>query len=232
MENNEAVKKILSLIESEKDRWAARLVIDTVRERELEADLLDYLSENPNVSMTELYQHERMYWAPVIVVSEEKVDYEALYAYEARMLRKLSRFITDENSRYKVWDELLFNSMQRQFMDSMEEYVDDHPRASFEELKEYSTQSSIAWHKRITEEYQKAREVGEIEEEEGTPFMGTICPVCKEFHFYEDDNFELCEVCGWKNDGLQQAIPDHTDGANKMSLNEAQKAWAEGKPIK
>lgn len=58
------------------------------------------------------------------------------------------------------------------------------------------------------------------------------CPVCGKFDFEEENNFEICEVCGWENDGVQLDNPDETDCANEMSLNEARKAWAEGKPIR
>ena len=38
-------------------------------------------------------------------------------------------------------------------------------------------------------------------------------------------------VCGWENDYGQRAFPNVREGANKMSLNEARKAWKEGKQI-
>lgn len=57
------------------------------------------------------------------------------------------------------------------------------------------------------------------------------CPVCGEYTFEEENNFEICAVCGWENDGIQKDDPDEKDCANRMSLNEAKKAWAEGRPI-
>lgn len=58
------------------------------------------------------------------------------------------------------------------------------------------------------------------------------CPVCGEYEFECENNFEICEVCGWENDGLQMDDPDERDCANEMSLNEARKAWAEGRRVK
>lgn len=58
------------------------------------------------------------------------------------------------------------------------------------------------------------------------------CPVCGKFEFERENNFEICEVCGWENDGIQFDNPDETNCANEMSLNEARKAWTEGKPIR
>ena len=42
--------------------------------------------------------------------------------------------------------------------------------------------------------------------------------------------FEICE-CGWQNDPLQFDNPNYKGGANEMSLNEAKRAYKEGKEI-
>jgi hypothetical protein len=42
----------------------------------------------------------------------------------------------------------------------------------------------------------------------------------------------ICKICGWRDDRAQNSNPDYTNGVNKMSLNQAKQAWAEGKPIK
>lgn len=60
---------------------------------------------------------------------------------------------------------------------------------------------------------------------------GQICPVCGKHQFEEDDNYEICPICGWEDDGLQRDEPDYAGGANRMSLNEARKAWSEGRPV-
>lgn len=61
---------------------------------------------------------------------------------------------------------------------------------------------------------------------------GQLCPVCGQFQFGEDDNFEICEICGWEDDSLQRDEPDFAGGANKMSLNQARQAWKEKQRIK
>ena len=132
-------------INSEEDRMQLTLIEDAVKEYDLEEELSEYLDENPNATLVDLYQHTRMYWLPVIVISDDEVDWDALDEYEDRMIEKLSRFITDERSRYKVWDELIFDSMQFQYMDALEEYVDNHAQASFKELKERCNQLYKAW---------------------------------------------------------------------------------------
>ena len=59
---------------------------------------------------------------------------------------------------------------------------------------------------------------------------GQICPVCGKHTFYEDNNFEVCPICGWEDDGVQRDDPDYDGGANHMCLNEYKKNWFEGKP--
>lgn len=125
------------------------LIVDTIEDYELGEELSDYLTQNPNVTLEELYQHTRMYWLPVLVVSDDDVDWDAMDKYEDRMIKKLSRFITDEKSRYDVWNELLFTSMQQQFMEKMEKYVDEHPQASFEELENHVRKLSREWREEL-----------------------------------------------------------------------------------
>lgn len=56
-----------------------------------------------------------------------------------------------------------------------------------------------------------------------------ICPVCGKYEFKEP--FEECPVCNWMNDIVQAEHPDWSRCANIMSLNEARKAYAEGKEV-
>lgn len=49
---------------------------------------------------------------------------------------------------------------------------------------------------------------------------GQICPVCGKHTFEEDDNFEICPICGWEDDGVQRDDPDYEGGANGVSLNQ------------
>lgn len=42
---------------------------------------------------------------------------------------------------------------------------------------------------------------------------------------------DICEVCFWQNDSVQLYDPDFSGGANIMSLNEARKAWKEGRKV-
>lgn len=57
------------------------------------------------------------------------------------------------------------------------------------------------------------------------------CPCCGELTLEETPpgSYEICPVCGWEDDFVQYECPDATGGANKMSLNEARKAYQSGK---
>jgi len=57
------------------------------------------------------------------------------------------------------------------------------------------------------------------------------CMVCHNFTLDEDCLFDICEVCNWENDEVQHKHPNWGGGANKMSLNEARKAWKEGRKV-
>ena len=55
-----------------------------------------------------------------------------------------------------------------------------------------------------------------------------ICACCGTIYV---DFFDICDVCGWQNDPLQNKYSDYEGGANKMSLNEAKEAYRQGKEI-
>ena len=75
----------------------------------------------------------------------------------------------------------------------------------------------------------------------------TICPLCGQHHFEENDDFEECRVCGWVNDGenafeecpicgwvddLVQRLDHNCNGGfNRISVNEAKKKFAAGKKV-
>ena len=56
----------------------------------------------------------------------------------------------------------------------------------------------------------------------------SICPCCGKIPVIY---FDICENCGWQNDTVQLKYPAIGGGANKMSLEEAKKAYAEGRKI-
>jgi ribosomal protein S27E len=57
----------------------------------------------------------------------------------------------------------------------------------------------------------------------GRPMKDVTCPACG-FHVLADGygSYEICEICGWEDDGVQLANPTSSGGANKQSLAEVQ----------
>ncbi len=55
------------------------------------------------------------------------------------------------------------------------------------------------------------------------------CPVCG----HEDDWFpyDICKVCGWERNPFQEDMVDEAGDVNRMSLNQARKAWKEGRKV-
>ncbi|MDO4838562.1 MAG: CPCC family cysteine-rich protein [Clostridia bacterium] len=58
------------------------------------------------------------------------------------------------------------------------------------------------------------------------------CPCCGKYtlELKPTNTFQECDVCHWVDDGVQYAYHDKP-GFNKMSLNEARKAYKEGREI-
>lgn len=46
------------------------------------------------------------------------------------------------------------------------------------------------------------------------------CPVCGQYEFRRENDFDICSICGWENDAIQLENPDEDSGANQTSLNE------------
>ena len=59
-----------------------------------------------------------------------------------------------------------------------------------------------------------------------------LCPCCHKYEFSEVGSYEICPVCNWEDDPVQEEDPSYGGGANVMSLNEARKAYAEGRKVK
>lgn len=63
-----------------------------------------------------------------------------------------------------------------------------------------------------------------VERADGEPHL---CPVCGDFEFECRGSDDICEVCGWQDDIVQELNPDEDCCMNRMSLNQARKAWRE-----
>ena len=52
------------------------------------------------------------------------------------------------------------------------------------------------------------------------------CLVCDYRSLPIRGNWDVCPVCGWKSDPVQEAVPDELVGANSISLNQARANFA------
>ena len=57
------------------------------------------------------------------------------------------------------------------------------------------------------------------------------CKCCGKLTINKNDLFAVCDNCGWERDTIQEENANYKGGANKMSLNEAKKAYKIGKKI-
>lgn len=49
-----------------------------------------------------------------------------------------------------------------------------------------------------------------------------ICPCCG---LMRVEIWDICEICDWQNDLLQNSRPDYAGGANRESLNNYKEKW-------
>ena len=76
-------------------------------------------------------------------------------------------------------------------------------------------------------EYRKQQEIAEAT----AKITYEQCPCCGKNGVEVKNDFGVCEVCGWMYDPIQHNDPDLQRESNFLSLNEAKKAWAEGKSL-
>ena len=48
---------------------------------------------------------------------------------------------------------------------------------------------------------------------------------CCGFNTLPEYPYEICDVCSWQDDGVQNDNPDMAGGANPLSLNEYRAKW-------
>lgn len=55
------------------------------------------------------------------------------------------------------------------------------------------------------------------------------CACCGEESLPANSEFEICPVCGWEDDDIQNSDPQFEGGANDMCLEQARKAYFKSK---
>lgn len=56
-----------------------------------------------------------------------------------------------------------------------------------------------------------------------------LCPICGKYMFEEIDSYDICDVCGWEDNSVQEVNPDKDYGPNGYSLNEYKSLYEHGK---
>lgn len=67
----------------------------------------------------------------------------------------------------------------------------------------------------------------EVDQVEGELPTWLPCPVCQYRTFAVVGDWDVCPVCGWVSDPVQEAINDDPTGANGISLNQARQNYEE-----
>jgi hypothetical protein len=57
------------------------------------------------------------------------------------------------------------------------------------------------------------------------------CVCCGQKTLEIKSRYDICEVCGWEDDPIQNDDPDYVGGANSISLNMAKDAFLAGKAL-
>lgn len=58
-----------------------------------------------------------------------------------------------------------------------------------------------------------------------------LCACCGSPSLSADSVFEICPICGWEDDEVQNDDPDFEGGANQMSLNQAKEAYKNSEKV-
>jgi hypothetical protein len=53
------------------------------------------------------------------------------------------------------------------------------------------------------------------------------CPCCEQYTYTEPGGWEICDICGWEDDPVQEKHPGLAGGANEPSLFQARKNYRE-----
>ena len=57
------------------------------------------------------------------------------------------------------------------------------------------------------------------------------CACCGQRTLPENSFYEICTICGWQDDDIQNDDPNFEGGANDMSLNQAKMAYVQGRKV-
>jgi hypothetical protein len=59
-----------------------------------------------------------------------------------------------------------------------------------------------------------------------------VCPVCGSKNNGEFPSSNVCDICEWEQDAVQEDDPTYWGGANDLCLNDYRKEWENSKRVK
>ncbi|MCL2176795.1 MAG: hypothetical protein FWB72_02455 [Firmicutes bacterium] len=58
-----------------------------------------------------------------------------------------------------------------------------------------------------------------------------LCKLCEEFEITQVEGYQICRVCHWQDDWLQNDDRDFWGGANELSYNQYKSVWLEFRDV-
>ena len=55
-----------------------------------------------------------------------------------------------------------------------------------------------------------------------------ICKCCGKYELDKESLYEICPICGWESDPIQEDNPNRSGGANELSLNDYKEKYFKG----
>lgn len=74
--------------------------------------------------------------------------------------------------------------------------------------------------------------VDELENLDDKKLNPHLCPVCGGTYFLKKNSHDICEICKWEDDGVQEKDPDFAGGANEYALKDYRERFQKGLSVK
>ncbi len=99
----------------------------------------------------------------------------------------------------------------------------DLEQLSDPDLKNQSNEMSLNEYRTWYKQKRKESKKWDYFEEHIPDPIPTKCPICGEYTFKNEQDFDICPICGWENNGFE-LTPDESTGPYSMTFAE-RKAW-------
>ena len=153
----------------------------------------------------------------------------AKYAYATNKC-KICGWVQDDNQENdknleRGNNKICFNKYKRVFYLDWGNIKTDYELIHVDEtIPQLYFQNSLKYDSITDGELDKIIETLKSKEIEYPPYKCKMCGMKDIKHI-----FEICDFCGWEDDGIQNDDHDYSGGANQMSFNQYKKFWEENK---